>query len=387
MYRTWLFLLCVFLFLQPDMMVIDTFEDDGKWEEIGSSGCTLELFLDQAIKREGSSSLRLEAVFPEDCDGTCYAGIMWQAPDLSDYTFLRLWTRLQTTAVDLKIGCFTPDDEPYVYSAPKMTGWYLVEVTVSQFENGEGQPLQTFGDIDRIFLVLTSEKPVTGQVHIDGFYALTDRNDNSIPDIDETSMIESAQTSENMADQHFEEKNYEQARKHYGEAISLYQQLGDTEKADEMDKKAKECAAWLDYEQAEALYAGGEYAEAAEAYERARREFVSAGNLDKTDAIERRLEEIQGLTGYSPESPPDQGTGTGVYGLLFLVLCFVGIGIYVWKFRKDREKTVHKKSTAQVDGGEEPGLVCPYCKNNIEEDWSSCPYCGAKLKEDTRIYE
>ena len=186
MYRMWLFPLCVFLFLQSDMMVIDTFEDDGNWERTGSPGCTLELFLDQAIKREGSSSLRLEAVFPEDCDDTCYAGIVWQAPDLSDYTFLRLWTRLQTTAVDLKIGCFTPDDEPYVYSAPKMTGWYLLEVTVSQFENGEGQPLQTFGDIDRIFLVLTSEEPITAQVHIDEFYALTDRNDNSIPDRDGT---------------------------------------------------------------------------------------------------------------------------------------------------------------------------------------------------------
>jgi DNA-directed RNA polymerase subunit RPC12/RpoP len=69
-----------------------------------------------------------------------------------------------------------------------------------------------------------------------------------------------------------------------------------------------------------------------------------------------------------------------------LVACFVGIGIYFWKFRKDGEKTVHKEPAAPVDGGEGPGLVCPYCKNKIEDDWSSCPYCGAKLKEDTRMY-
>jgi len=31
-------------------------------------------------------------------------------------------------------------------------------------------------------------------------------------------------------------------------------------------------------------------------------------------------------------------------------------------------------------------LICPLCKNKIQEDWVLCPYCGVKLKEDTQIY-
>jgi len=32
-------------------------------------------------------------------------------------------------------------------------------------------------------------------------------------------------------------------------------------------------------------------------------------------------------------------------------------------------------------------LICPVCKNEIQEDWFSCPYCGVKLKQDdTQIY-
>ncbi len=30
--------------------------------------------------------------------------------------------------------------------------------------------------------------------------------------------------------------------------------------------------------------------------------------------------------------------------------------------------------------------MCPFCKNEIEEDWVSCPYCGTRLKDDTQVY-
>ncbi len=31
-------------------------------------------------------------------------------------------------------------------------------------------------------------------------------------------------------------------------------------------------------------------------------------------------------------------------------------------------------------------IICPFCKNEIEEHWVSCPLCGTKLKDDTRVY-
>lgn len=30
--------------------------------------------------------------------------------------------------------------------------------------------------------------------------------------------------------------------------------------------------------------------------------------------------------------------------------------------------------------------TCPFCKNEIQENWVACPTCGVKLRDDTRIY-
>lgn len=31
-------------------------------------------------------------------------------------------------------------------------------------------------------------------------------------------------------------------------------------------------------------------------------------------------------------------------------------------------------------------IICPFCKNEIEEGWVSCPHCGTRLGDDTKIY-
>ena len=66
-------------------------------------------------------------------------------------------------------------------------------------------------------------------------------------------------------------------------------------------------------------------------------------------------------------------------GLIFLV--------YILKSR-NKEKSPHeyvRMSTNDMvkEKGKKAGkYVCPFCKNEIEEDWISCPYCGVRLRDD-----
>ena len=43
-----------------------------------------------------------------------------------------------------------------------------------------------------------------------------------------------------------------------------------------------------------------------------------------------------------------------------------------------------RKKTSEVEQDKERRLpqilICPQCKNRIQEDWDSCPYCEFKLK-------
>ncbi|MBU7045804.1 MAG: hypothetical protein HXS54_05155, partial [Theionarchaea archaeon] len=117
------------------------------------------------------------------------------------------------------------------------------------------------------------------------------------------------------------------AEKYYEEAKTLYQRMGNGEKAQEMDSRARESRAQLNYELGEDFYEQGEYLKAMEAYNRARREFVLLGDVDMVDTIEDRLEEL---------SERERGGG----GLLFvlIVVVLVGIGVYLWKFRGPPEQ-------------------------------------------------
>ncbi len=354
---TWFFCLCMLLLAQsvviaqiPEVLLIDNFETDKTWEQAASEGCTLRVLVDHQNAIEGRASLRLEAELTGDCgEKGCFAGIGLDTPDLSEYAFLRFWVKAETqenALVGILLGLTSGKN---VFHAVPMsrTGWHLETVPFSEFE-AEGEPVSVLPeDVEAISLFVTAKEPVTVIVNFDEFVALTDTNDNKIPDVVEAEKKEDAKNYEEIANRHFNDEDYERGRKYYEDAKSLYQEAGDQEKVQEMDSKIKECAAHRDLKMAEDLYDQKEYDKAMQAYERARRGFVSLGDFDMVGQIEDRLEELSELTGkpvpsVSPSGqPPSQPSRTprprqgGAGGLLFVffLVILVGVGVYVWKFR------------------------------------------------------
>jgi uncharacterized membrane protein len=356
---TWFLCLCVLLVATPpELLVINNFETEGGWEAVAAEGCTIDVFLDRISSKEGQTSVRIEAEFTEPCSQKqCYAGIALEAPDLTGYTFLRLWIKPEASE-DIIVGIhlkLTGGRETF-YLIPYKSGWHLMTVSFSQFKGGEEQPISFVPeDVETISFFIAANSPARARVNIDGLVALTDSNGNDVPDVDEGTMVESAANSEQMGDRYFNEKDYEKARKYYEEAKSLYEQLKNPEKAQEMEQKAQESRAMLDFERAEDLYAQKKYLNAMEAYERSRKGFLLLGNLDMVDRIEDRLEELSELTG-KPISPrpsalpvtpyeqsdrsqarADRGGGAGLL-LVLIIVCIVGVGVYLWKFRGAPER-------------------------------------------------
>ncbi|MBU7016340.1 MAG: tetratricopeptide repeat protein [Theionarchaea archaeon] len=343
----WLFCLCVFLLAQPpELLVVDSFESEGNWTPITSEGSTVRFISDRLNTREGESSLRIEAEFAESCrTKRCYGGITHEAPDLSGYAFLRLWVRSDSpTNADFGIYLVSADEIGYFYRIPlEKVGWIHVSAPFSEFYSEDQSGSIAPEDIAYIGLLLSSGEHTTVRVNVDELVALTDVNGNGVPDIDEGQMTEAAQNSEEFADKYFNEGDYEKAEKYYEEARSLYQRIGNEEKAQEMDSRSRESRAQLNYEQAEDFYEQKEYLKAMEAYNRARREFVLLGDADMIDTIEDRLKELSEITG-KPVPPvsdvpaertlqPQRQRGGGGLFFVLIVVVLVGVGVYLWKFR------------------------------------------------------
>jgi len=70
------------------------------------------------------------------------------------------------------------------------------------------------------------------------------------------------------------------------------------------------------------------------------------------------------------DTPEASTTSLFQYFFVFFAILAVVVIIIV---KKVRSKTSKK-------------LICPFCKKEIEEGWSSCPHCGVRLTDDTRIY-
>ncbi|MGC1119881.1 MAG: carbohydrate binding domain-containing protein [Candidatus Methanofastidiosia archaeon] len=355
----WLLCLCALVVQSlPDPLVLDSFESQGGWEPVEAEGCSVRLILDRMNSREGQASLRIEAQFPEECnEGRCYAGMTRRVSGFEGYHFLRLWIRPDAAASNavfaIHLAIAGGKEGFYVIPLDK-TGWHLITVPFTDFKNDKEEDLSfSPGEIEAISLFLASNKAVKTVVNIDEFLVLQDSNGNGIPDVDETNMLEAAKNSEQMADRYYENGDYEKARKYYEETRNLYQQAGNTEKVQEMDRNAKECVALMEYEQAEESYAQKDYAKAMEAYERARRGFVLLGDLDMVGIIEERLEELSALTGRPTSTPPGRTnqppaserprSGAGGLFLVLLLVTLVGGGVYVWKFRNPAQPEPEKE--------------------------------------------
>lgn len=355
---TWFFCLCVLLLAQsitvaqvPEVLLINNFEDDRTWESQAAEGCTLKVVVDRFNTKEGQASLGLEAEFEEGCEmKECYGGIFLNTPDLRGYAFLRLWMKAepQKNALAALYLRLTGDRAAIHVMPLSRSGWHLVTVHFSEFQS-EGEESFTVlpEEVETISLFVAADAPCTVIVNFDDLVALTDTNDNKIPDVDEADIVGSAKNAEEMANRYFDEGDYEKARKYYEEARSLYQQIGDQEKekVQEMDSKARESAAHHDVKMAEDFYSRGQYDEAMRAYEKARRGFVTLGDFDMVAQIEDKLQELSELTG-KPVPPPPSGQppdrssrtprqrqgGSGLLLVLFIVI-LVGVGIYFLKFR------------------------------------------------------
>lgn len=407
MQRMWLVCLCMFLLAQqPESLVIDDFETQRNWNPLASKGCSIKTILDRADVKEGQASLQIDVEFAASCEQQqCYAGISRIAPDLTGYTFLRLWMKAEEPDVVYGIHLGLKGDRERFTFIPFSTQWQLVTVSLAQdFIGGEERLVSVNPeDIETISVFVIADKPVTVRLHVDEFTALADLNNNRIPDVDEASLTESALNAEEIGDNYFAEQEYENAKKYYEEAKSSYLQLGNQEKVQEMEKKVRESTAWINFEEAEELYSQGQYNEAAEVYEKARKDFVAVGNVEMVDLVEGRLEELtsqeETVSPPASERGDDQtvrtsnaGKGIGRLFLVLVIVCIVGVGVYVWKFKGEKPE---KPETEKLEKGEnlekkelEPPktIKCPFCNHEIGEEWVSCPHCGTRLADDTRIY-
>jgi hypothetical protein len=68
-----------------------------------------------------------------------------------------------------------------------------------------------------------------------------------------------------------------------------------------------------------------------------------------------------------------------LYMISLVVLAAILIIGVLQKKRKGEEKESEKSEKPRK-------ATCPFCKNELEEDWISCPHCGIKIKEDTQTY-
>ena len=62
--------------------------------------------------------------------------------------------------------------------------------------------------------------------------------------------------------------------------------------------------------------------------------------------------------------------------VLYIALAAIGVviaGLIVWAKMGRRKEEKEKEKAPRV-------LICPQCKNRIQEDWETCRYCGRKLK-------
>jgi len=107
-----------------------------------------------------------------------------------------------------------------------------------------------------------------------------------------------------------------------------------------------------------------------------------------------------GATGDGCPSTPFSFSNTYVIAILgaVIIIVVIIIVIFVVTQKKGKKKEVKEKGLEKTEVKREVGkkeeiektkdrkIICPFCKNEIEEDWVSCPHCGTKLKGDTRIY-
>lgn len=344
--------LCVLIVAAPpDALIIDTFDTGSGWEAVASEGCTIKIFSDRNDMREGQASLKIQAEFSGTCsEKQCYVGITGKAPDLSPYSFIRIWVKVDSTQnIFTGIHLMLSGGRERFHLMPvTKTDWQLITVSFSEFQSND-EPTEPYdpGDIETISFFLLSDHACSVKANVDGFIALMDTNGNGVPDMDETTFGEAAQNAEQMGNRYFEEGNFEKAKKYYEEAKSLYQQVKNQEKTEIMDEKTQECVAFLSLSEGDLYYEQEEYLKAMQAYEKARREFILVGNLDMIDHIETRLEELSEITG-RPVSPSPQDTasqarsqrkGAGGLFLVIIIVAVVGLVVYFFKFRSHPEPT------------------------------------------------
>jgi beta propeller repeat protein len=103
---------------------------------------------------------------------------------------------------------------------------------------------------------------------------------------------------------------------------------------------------------------------------------------EKTITLKKDNEKIEFKIGDEPENVKDaENWYTQPMGIAVLFGGLLASGLTGYSVVKSRRK--QKEDQYERKPSE---LFCPYCKNEIEEEWVTCPYCGAKLKEDTQIY-
>ncbi|MBU7009164.1 MAG: PEGA domain-containing protein, partial [Theionarchaea archaeon] len=81
---------------------------------------------------------------------------------------------------------------------------------------------------------------------------------------------------------------------------------------------------------------------------------------------------------------------SSIHVLLFFIPAIgLLIVVFILKFRKPKKEKAPRAPAEEKRRKKEEKpqkLTCPFCKNEIEENWVSCPYCGARLKDDTKVY-
>ena len=73
----------------------------------------------------------------------------------------------------------------------------------------------------------------------------------------------------------------------------------------------------------------------------------------------------------------------------FLISSFFVLILLTLELRRKSKKGITPRSPPSAGSKSEPFqlLICPICKNKVQETWDLCPYCGARLRDNTRIYD
>ena len=89
---------------------------------------------------------------------------------------------------------------------------------------------------------------------------------------------------------------------------------------------------------------------------------------------------------------------TGIENIVpFVVLPIILLvsALLILKLKKRSKGGVPEPQIAEKPEPEKPEIketlalhtvICPFCKNEIQEDWIVCPHCATKLKDDTQVY-